>query len=90
LEEHATAMGIITGPLATEVGVIYFEEGTHFFTLRGGAKFPVYVLLYQPEFKNWAFSYDHKNDRFNLPGQVAKGVESIAQHPVPDSQESIS
>jgi hypothetical protein len=83
-------MGIITGPLATEVGVIYFEEGTHFFTLRGGAKFPVYVLLYQPEFKNWAFSYDHKNDRFNLPGQVAKGVESIAQHPVPDSQESIS
>jgi hypothetical protein len=74
----------MTGPLAVDAGVTYLEEGTHSFKLKSGAKFSVYASPYQPEFNDWAFSYEHKNDRFNLPGQVAKGIESIAQHPVPD------
>lgn len=84
LEEHATAMGIMTGPLAVEAGVTYLEEGTHTFNLKSGARFTVYASPYQPEFNSWAFSYDHKEDRFNLPGQVAEAVRSIAQNPVPD------
>ncbi len=84
LEEHATAMGIMTGNLAAEAGVTYLEEGTHTFTLKNGARFTVYASPYQPEFNKWAFSYERKEDRFNLPGRVAEGVKSIARNPVAD------
>jgi hypothetical protein len=84
LEEHATAMKIMTGYLAREAGVTYLEEGTHTFTLKNGAKFTVYASPYQPEFNNWAFGYERGHDRFNNYRQRAHGVHSIAQNPVPD------
>lgn len=84
LEEHATAMDIMTGFLAAEAGVTYLEKGTYNFTLKSGARFTVYASPYQPEFNKWAFAYEPTNDRFNLPGQVATGVTPIAQNPVPD------
>jgi len=84
LEEHDAAMSIMTGPLAAAAGVTYLEEGTHSFTLKNGAKFTVYTSPYQPEFKNWAFGYERGEDRFNSSEQVADGVKSIAQNPVPD------
>jgi hypothetical protein len=86
LEEHATAMSIMTGPLAAAAaaGVTYLEEGIYTFTLKSGARFTVYASPYQPEFENWAFGYERTEDRFNTSEQVAEGVKSIAQKPVPD------
>jgi hypothetical protein len=85
LEEHDAAMSIMTGPLAAAAAAVtYLEEGTHSFTLKSGAKFTVYASPYQPEFKNWAFGYERGEDRFNSSEQVADGVKSIAQNPVPD------
>jgi predicted phosphodiesterase len=85
LEEHGTAMSIMTGPLAAAAAdVTYLEEGTHTFTLKNGAKFTIYASPYQPEFNKWAFSYERTEDRFNTAGQVAEGITSIAQNPVPD------
>jgi hypothetical protein len=77
-------MEIMTGKLAADAGVTYLEEGTHTFTLKSGATFTIYASPYQPEFNRWAFGYEHTEDRFNLPGQVAKGTTSIAQNPIPD------
>jgi hypothetical protein len=77
-------MSIMTGPLADEAGVTYLEEGTHAFTVKSGARFTVYASPYQPEFNNWAFGYQRGEDRFNTSEQVAEGVKSIAQNPVPD------
>jgi Icc-related predicted phosphoesterase len=84
LEEHDTAMSIMTGPLAAAAGVTYLEEGTHSFSLKSGARFIVYASPYQPGFNNWAFGYERGEDRFNTSEQVAEGVKSIAQKPVPD------
>jgi Icc-related predicted phosphoesterase len=84
LEEHATAMKIMTGPLAAAAGIAYLEEGTHSFTLKSGAGFTVYASSYQPEFNNWAFGYERWEDRFNSSQQVAEGVKLIAQNLVLD------
>jgi Icc-related predicted phosphoesterase len=85
IEEHDTAVSIMTGPLAPAAGVTYpLEEGICTFTLKSGAIFTVYASPYQPEFKNWAFGYERGEDRFNSSEQVAEGVKSIAQNPVPD------
>lgn len=74
----------MTGPLASAAGVTYLTEGTHTFNLSNGAKFTIYTSPYQPEFNNWAFPYARNQDRFNLPYQVAKGITSIADEPVPN------
>lgn len=85
LEEHATVMGMITGPLAVEARVTYLEESNPSFNFKSGARSTVYASPYQPDFHSWAFSYDRKEDQFNLLGQVAKGLSSIAQNPILDS-----
>lgn len=61
-EDHLLAIRVMTGPLATEAGVIYLNEGTHSFTLRSGATFSIYVSPYTPAFCDWAFSYAHNED----------------------------
>jgi len=74
----------MTGPLAKEAGVTYLEEGLHSFELKNGAKFTIYASPYTPEFCDFGFPYERDEDRFNVEGQVAKGVKSIATNPVPD------
>lgn len=82
--DHDLAVQAMTGPLATEMGVSYLNEGTHSFTLKSGAKFTIYVSPYTPAFCDWAFAYEHNEDRFNGPHQIADGVTSIATNPIPD------
>jgi len=74
----------MTGPLAKEAGVTYLEEGLHSFELKNGAKFTIYASPYTPEFCDFAFPYERDEDRFNVEGQAAEGVKSIATNPVPD------
>lgn len=83
-ENHDLAVKAMTGSLAGEAGVSYLNEGTHSFTLKSGAKFKIYVSPYTPAFCDWAFAYEHKEDRFNGPQQVADGVTSIAANTIPD------
>ena len=75
----------MTGPLAAEVGVLFLEEGTHSVRLKSGARFTIYVSRYTPAFGDWAFAYQHNEDRFDGPHQVAGGVTSIATDPIPDN-----
>lgn len=82
-EDHHLAVKAMTGPLATEAGVTYLNEGTHSFTLRSGATFSIYVSPYTPAFCDWAFAYAHNEDRFNKPQRVAPGTISIATNPIP-------
>jgi hypothetical protein len=84
-EDRALAIKVMTGPLATEAGVTYLNEGTHSFTLRSGASFSIYVSPYTPAFCDWAFSYAHDEDRFNAPQQVAPRAISIATNPIPQN-----
>lgn len=80
---HASAMEIMTGPLAKEAGVRYLEEGTYDFTLSNGAKFSVYASPYTPGSGGWVFPYQKHEDRFNSPSQTLPGCTSIATHPIP-------
>lgn len=82
--QHEEAVAVMKGPLAKEAGVTYLDEGVHSFNLQNGAKFTVYASPWQPEFWDWAFNYDREKDRYNTPDQVAPGVTSIAQNPIPD------
>ena len=84
-EDHEIATRTMTGLLADEAGVRFLSEGTHFFTLKSGASFTIYVSPYTPAFGNWAFAYNHHEDRFNKPFHVADGATSIATHPIPDA-----
>ncbi|KAI9717015.1 MAG: hypothetical protein M1812_004950 [Candelaria pacifica] len=59
------ARDIWTSEEARRAGVVYLEEGVRSFELRTGAKFTIYTNPYTPEFCNWAFAYEHDDDRFN-------------------------
>ncbi|KAK3059407.1 hypothetical protein LTS18_010946 [Coniosporium uncinatum] len=72
---------------AKKKGIIYLEEGMHEFKLKSGVKFKVYASPYQPEFCDWAFPYEHDEDRFNPPSECLDGAKSIVQNPVPDFPE---
>ena len=72
----------MTGPLAAEAGVTYLEEGTYTFTLANGARFTIYISPYSPEFCDWAFPYKRNENRYSEADEVAKGVKSIAKHPI--------
>ena len=83
--DHGRAMEIMTGRLAEEAGVTFLRgEGTYEFFLRGGRRLRVYASPYTPAFGDWAFAYDHSQDRFNDPSQVAEGIATIAENPIPD------
>jgi predicted phosphohydrolase len=82
--QHEEALEAMKGPWAKEAGVTYLEEGIHSFTLKSGAKFTVYASPWQPEFYDWGFNYERNQDRFNTPEQVAQGVRSIAENPIPN------
>lgn len=87
--DHDLAVETMTGPLAHEAGVVYLNEGAHSFVLKSGAKFTIYVSPHTPQpdapkFCNWAFSYEHGEDRFSRQHQVADGIVSIATNPIPD------
>jgi 3',5'-cyclic AMP phosphodiesterase CpdA len=83
-EDHSLAVNIMTGSLAAKACVTYLEEGTYTFTLKNGAKFSLYASPYSPAFCDWAFAYEHDEDRFNGPHCVADGVKSIATNPIPN------
>ncbi|KAK4694555.1 hypothetical protein P7C71_g3048, partial [Lecanoromycetidae sp. Uapishka_2] len=83
-EDHELAVKAMTGPLATKSGVSFLFEGTHSFVLSNGAKFTIYVSPYTPAFCDWAFAYEHKEDRYNDSNQVADGITSIAVNSIPD------
>ncbi|MCJ1449767.1 hypothetical protein MMC28_000095 [Mycoblastus sanguinarius] len=83
-EDHDLAVEAMTGPLAGEAGVSFLNEGTHPFTLKSGATFKIYLSPYTPAFGDWAFAYEHNEDRFNGPQHVPAGVASIATKPIPD------
>lgn len=84
------------GQAAKDAGVTYLEEGMHHFTLSNGVTFNLYASPYQPEFWNWAFPYNHHEDRFNPPdaflaaripdfvSSAPKGTVNIAENPIPD------
>ena len=82
-EDHDRAVNVMRGELAAQAGVTYLNEGTHTFTLRNGANFVIYASPYSPAFCDWAFAYEHDEDRFNAKHQVVDGVKSIAEHPMP-------
>ncbi|KAL8944293.1 MAG: hypothetical protein Q9211_000651 [Gyalolechia sp. 1 TL-2023] len=67
IEDHDAALEIMKGRLAKEANVVYLEEGTYLFVLENGAKFTIYASPYTPAFCDWAFAYEHKQDRFSQP-----------------------
>jgi predicted phosphohydrolase len=82
--QHEEAIQAMKGEWAKEAGVVYLEEGINTFTLKSGAKFTVYSSPWQPEFYDWPFNYPRNHDRFNTPEQVAPGVLSVAENPIPN------
>ncbi|MCJ1472168.1 hypothetical protein MMC13_000815 [Lambiella insularis] len=58
-------MELWKGPEAQAAGIVYLEEGIHTFELKNGAKFTIYATPYTPMFRDLAFAYPHKLDRFN-------------------------
>ena len=83
--DHRLAMKTMTGPLADKAGVSFLSEGTHLFTLKNGASLIIYVSPFSPGFGNWAFAYQHQEDRFNKPHHTGNGATSIARYPIPDT-----
>lgn len=60
----------MTSPLAIDAGFTCLTAGTHSFTLKSGATFSIYASPYTPAFCNWAFAYEHNEDRFNVSDQT--------------------
>ncbi len=83
-KDHDLAVRTMIGSLADDAGVSFLNEGTHTFTLKSGAKFTIYVSPYTPTFGDWAFAYEHDQDRFNGKHQTAHGITSIATNPIPE------
>ncbi|KAL9005121.1 MAG: hypothetical protein Q9188_002091 [Gyalolechia gomerana] len=83
-EDHEAAMEVMKGRLAEETGVVYLEEGTHTFILDNDATLIIYASPYTPAFNDWAFAYEHDQDRFSKPQDTLTGCVSIAQHPIPN------
>ncbi|KKY13649.1 putative ser thr protein phosphatase family protein [Diplodia seriata] len=73
-----------TGEKARAKGVTYLEEGVHQFVLQNGARLSVYASPWQPEFYQWAFNYDHDNDRWNPPHLSAPDAVNVAVNPLPE------
>lgn len=82
-EDHDLAIEIMTGPLAREAGVTFLREGTHFFNLKNGSSFKIYVSPYTPAFGDWAFAYEPNEDRFNKQNLTAGCRTSTAANPIP-------
>lgn len=82
------ALRMWKGPqsLAHRAGIIYLEEGLHTFRLKSGAVFTLYASPYQPWFCNWAFPYEHDEDRYNPRDACSSGAKSIVQNPIPDHE----
>lgn len=53
------------------------------------ATFTVHVSPYTPAFCDWAFAYEHKEDRVNGPHHVADDVTSTARDPIPDDVDMV-
>ncbi|KAI9681253.1 MAG: hypothetical protein M1817_002535 [Caeruleum heppii] len=72
-----------TGQEAKRAGISYVEEGTHTFSLQSGARFTIYTSPYQPEFMQWAFKYEHDEDRFNTspPGTAFRAANPVPSYP---------
>ncbi|KAL8949613.1 MAG: hypothetical protein Q9222_004288 [Ikaeria aurantiellina] len=83
-EDHDEALEVMKGKLAEEAGVTYLEEGTHTFALANGSKFTIYTSPYTPAFNEWAFAYEHDEDRFNDETNIISGARSVAKNPIPN------
>ena len=82
-DDHSRAVEVMKGRLAEEAGVTYLNEGIYTFVLENGAKFVIYASPYSEAFCDWAFAYEHNQDRFNDVHQTVDGAKSIAKHPIP-------
>ncbi|KAL8834570.1 MAG: hypothetical protein Q9170_003698 [Blastenia crenularia] len=83
-EDHDEAIEVMKGTLAKEAGVTYLEEGTYTFALYNGSQLTIYASPYTPAFNDWAFAYEHDEDRFNNDQDALIGAQSIAQNPIPN------
>lgn len=83
-EDHDEALEVMRGELAQDAGVVYLEEGIRSFTLENGARLSIYASPYTPAFNDWAFAYEHEQDRFNKPQDTMDASVSIAEKPMPD------
>ncbi|MCJ1453583.1 hypothetical protein MMC28_003930 [Mycoblastus sanguinarius] len=70
-----------TGEEAKKAGIVYLEEGIRRFSLKSGVEFTVYSSPWQPEYYDWAFTYNRREDRFNPSPSV---VKTKAANPIPD------
>lgn len=68
---------------AKKEGVTFLDEGTHMVNLPNGASLKVYASAYTPEFCDWAFPYQHYEDRFNQSNASLSDAKNIAAHPIP-------
>ena len=78
-EYLSRAVEIVKGFSAAEAGVKYLEEAFYVYTPRNGTRFTFYACA----FCDWAFVYEHDQDRFNEAHQVAEGVNSISKYSTP-------
>jgi len=69
--DHDKALAVMTGPLAADAGITYLKEGMNSFALRNGVRFTICTSPYSPAFNDWAFGYEHNEDRFNKPASNA-------------------
>jgi hypothetical protein len=83
-DEPQRAREWMTGALAQGAGVEYLEEGTRTVSLANGAKFTLYASSYQEVDRDWAFSFQRNQDRFNGPAHVPMGTTSIGHNHIPD------
>lgn len=70
---------------ARNAGIMLLDEGYHQIALRNGATMSLYASPYTPEFMDWAFPYNHHEDRFNPPLASLSDARNIARYPVPSN-----
>ncbi len=65
---------------AKDVGIMFLDEGTHYFTLENGAFLTVYASPFTPAYGGWGFQYPQ--ERGHNYG-IEKGVDVVITHGPP-------
>ncbi|KAK5175208.1 uncharacterized protein LTR77_000345 [Saxophila tyrrhenica] len=89
--QKATDLWLSPEGRARQEGVRLLGEGIHGIDLPNGAHVKVYANPYTPEFCDWAFAYEHNEDRFNPPETTLQNASNIAAEAMPtfDEQQPI-
>lgn len=80
---EARAVWVDPAARARKDGIQLLEEGVHDINLPNGARVRVYASPYTPAFCDWAFAYDHDEDRFNTSAVTAENTVNTASNPIP-------